>query len=122
MLIMQVYLLKHMYDLKRIPKEDFSLLLAYIEQLKGHSRDECLTHARKVASGELDPVSAPLDATDADTTAEPAPRAYVHEFVHCITSRLAAADEAAEDQDKLRKKVLKRARAVVTLLGGKDDQ
>ena len=45
--VRQVYLLKHMYDLERVPKADFGVLLGYIEGLKGRSRADCLTEARR---------------------------------------------------------------------------
>jgi hypothetical protein len=46
----QLYLLKNIYALDRIPKPHFRVLLKYIEDLKGHLREETLKEAQGMSA------------------------------------------------------------------------
>eukprot|EP00743_Colponemidia_sp_Colp-15_P001970 GILK01002143.1.p1 GENE.GILK01002143.1~~GILK01002143.1.p1 ORF type:complete len:251 (-),score=71.65 GILK01002143.1:309-1022(-) len=48
----QVWLLKHMYDDQLVPAKHFSILVKYLEHLKGNSRDQTLREAKQIVETE----------------------------------------------------------------------
>ena len=74
--VRQVYLLRHMYDLDRVPKADFGVLLGYIEGLQGRSRADCLAQVRRCcAPRQRDALQAKAIAAGTQPMPEPEPLA-----------------------------------------------
>jgi len=44
----QIWLLKHCYDSKQVPKEDFAILLKYLEGLQGAARERTVEEAKAI--------------------------------------------------------------------------
>ncbi|CAH1793780.1 unnamed protein product [Owenia fusiformis] len=64
--VRQVWLLKHMYDVEKIPDEDFEILLSYLEGLKGKAREVTIQNAEELLNDD------DSDSTDDDGGGEEA--------------------------------------------------
>eukprot|EP00929_Paragymnodinium_shiwhaense_P016746 TRINITY_DN125380_c0_g1_i1.p2 TRINITY_DN125380_c0_g1~~TRINITY_DN125380_c0_g1_i1.p2 ORF type:complete len:296 (-),score=112.02 TRINITY_DN125380_c0_g1_i1:172-1059(-) len=124
----QAWLLRHLYEPEKVPKDCFKLLLRYIDGLKGVARDRL----REKANAVILVGGAPLaDPEDEDPKAKkgkkgkPAAddKAPDGEQEPAADENAEANDEeAAAAEDAARKLRLKRAKKVVAALGGEEEE